>query len=147
MASNKKATKDKVCTKFEESLVQAMVRDDIKSQRQAYKASLYKSDTMLPTTMDAKASIILRRVHVKARYEELQNTIIKAVEKRAIFTVESILIDLKAILDRNVSVDDKIALETLKTAGKHLGMFIDKQELIVTKLPKIVLTRGKVDKT
>jgi hypothetical protein len=65
---------------------------------------------------------------VKLRYDELRAKVTKELEEDSVFTIKGLLECMKDILDRNIGEDDKIALETIKTAGKHLGMFVDKVE-------------------
>lgn len=110
------------------------------SQRQAYKEA-YSTKNWKVENIDSKASTLLKNEKVRARYDELHDKVAEMAEKECLFTVESVLRDLKDILDRNKEVDDKLSHEVLKTAGKHLGMFIDKLEVKVKEMPEIKITK------
>jgi len=98
MAANRKTNK---LTIKEESLVQAMLVED--SQRKAMIASLYSTDNAKPETIDNKASAILRKPHVKARYDELRARAIKEAEEEGIFTVKQVLKEIKDLLDTKIT--------------------------------------------
>ena len=124
MPSNKK---DRKPTMMEESLIQAMLIEG--NQRKALIASDYATDNMKPSTLDNTAYKILNRPHVKARYEELHKKVRQKAEDKAIFTVEGLLNDLKALIDRNKKNDDKLALDGIKVGMKHMGMLKEKLEV------------------
>lgn len=98
-----------------------------KSQFEAYKTA-YNATNMQESTIREKASRLMAQDNIGARYSQLKDKITDNAEKKAIFTVEGVLIDLKELIDRNKNIDDRVALEGLKTAAKHLGMLIDKTE-------------------
>lgn len=98
-----------------------------KTQYEAYRIA-YNTDKMKVATIRRKACEEMEKPHVYARFNELQTAIRKQAEEKAIFTAESTLKTLKDIIDRNLGEDDKTALDGIKTAMKHLGMFIDKVE-------------------
>jgi len=112
-------------TDKQEKYVQGLLKG--LSQRQAYKAA-YNAKNMKDNTIDRKASEILKKDYVKARYDVLRGKVVQMAEDKAIFTVESVLNDLKDIIDKNKGKDDRVALDGIKTAMKHLGMLTDKVE-------------------
>lgn len=93
----------------------------------AYRKS-YDIKNMSDKTINEKASLMMNNDKVRARVNELRGKVIARAEEKAIFTVESILNDIKELIERNKEKDDRVALEGLKTAAKHLGMFVDKVE-------------------
>lgn len=112
-------------TDKQERFVQELIKGN--SQREAYKIA-YDAENMKDNTIDRKAYEIANKDYVKARIDELRGKIVAKAEEKAIFTVESILNDIKELIERNKEKDDRVALEGLKTAAKHLGMFVDKVE-------------------
>ena len=96
--------------KFVQNLLQGM------SQREAYKNS-YNAENMLDKTIDNKASKLLKKDEVAARYKELlddmkQTAVMSAFEKRMIlrqiaFDIES----SKADRIRAIDTDNKMAGE------------------------------------
>ena len=128
-------------TKFEESLVQAMLT--ARSQREAYKMSLYKSDKMSDEHIDREASVILARPMVAQRLEELQGKVRQKAEEQALLSATDVLRKIQELIDRNEGKDDRTALNGLIAYGKHHKLFTEKQEVAITELPKIVVKRGK----
>jgi len=119
------ARKNKLTDK-QEKFVQNLLLGQ--SQREAYKNS-YNANKMKDNTIDRRASEIANKSEVKARLDELHGKVRQKAEDKAIFTAEGILQDLRDLIDRNKINDDKTALDGIKTAMKHLGMFIDKVEV------------------
>ena len=113
-------------TDKQEAFVQALLILGT-SQREAYKIG-YPNTKMKDKTIDECASRMFKKHKVNARYNELHDKIVAMAEKKAIFTVEGVLNDLKELIERNKNEDDKLALDGLKTAMKHLGMLTDKVE-------------------
>lgn len=95
-----------------------------KSQREAYKEA-YNCENMTDKSIDENACKLANDTKVVSRVKELQ----EKVTKRAIWSVEEILKDIKAIaLDPEAKRLEK--LKALELGGKHLGMFTDKVEAI-----------------
>lgn len=117
---------DGVLTAKEESLVQAMLIEG--SQRKAMIASEYSTENMKPETIDNKASAILRKPHVKARFDQLKARLIKKVEEEGLFTATDVLKKIHDIVVANEKEDPKTALKGLELYGKHLKLFTDKVE-------------------
>ncbi len=124
MASNKK---DRALTDKEESLVQAMLVED--SQRKAMIASDYATDNMKPETIDNQVSKILKKPHVHARYEELKGKLVKKAEEEGILSATEVLRKLTDLIIRNEGVDDRVALDGIKTYAKKHGLLTEKVEV------------------
>lgn len=112
-------------THKQEKFILAVVEG--KTQADAYRHA-YNASNMSADTIINKASKLMARDDIRARYNELRAKVVERAENKAIFTVESILIDLKELIERNKNTDDRVALEGMKTVAKHLGMFVDKIE-------------------
>lgn len=124
-------------TDKQEKFVQGLLKG--LSQRQAYKES-YNASNMKDNTIDRKAYGIMQKDYVRARYNELHDKVVQRAEEKAIFTVESILKELSDLIARNKEEDDRVALDGIKTAMKHLGMLTDKVEHSgEIKLPNITI--------
>jgi phage terminase small subunit len=81
-------------TQKQEKFVQGLIKG--LSQRQAYKAS-YDAENMSDSTVDSKASILLKNGKVRARFEQLNNKVIKRTEEKAIITAEEIIKEIVGI--------------------------------------------------
>ncbi len=114
-------------TDKQEAFVQALLIPNT-SQRDAYRIA-YPNTNMKDKTIDEAASRLFNNSKINARYHELHDKVVEMAEKKAIFTVESVLLDLKELIDRNKEEDDRVALDGIKTAMKHLGMLVDKKEI------------------
>lgn len=110
----------------QELLVQECING--KTQFEAYKIA-YNASRMKEQTIRTKAAEEMNKPYVKQRYDELRSKIRDNAEKKSIFTVEGILTDLKELIDRNKTTDDRIAIDGIKTAMKHLGLLADKVEV------------------
>jgi len=94
------------------------------SQREAYKQA-YNTDKMTDKTIDEESCRLASDYKVSARIKELTDVVVE----RAIWSVEEILKDIKAIaLDPDAKRFEK--LKALELGGKHLGMFTEKIEAI-----------------
>ena len=134
---------DRKLTKYEESLVHAMLT--AKSQRDAYKKSLYKSDKMTDEQIDVEACRILARPNVALRLEELQEQLREHAVEKCLLSAEDILNDIletrQTCKDNMLKTDsegnqivDGAALNGRNKAnellGKHLKLFTDKVESV-----------------
>ena len=86
--------------RYEDSLIRQILKG--LSQRQAFKASLYKSDSMPDDRIDTKASAILKREHVKSRLSQLQKKLKDKLDEEAIITVADVLIQIKSLLETDI---------------------------------------------
>ena len=127
-------------TDKQEAFVQALLIPDT-SQREAYKIG-YPNTKMKDKTIDEAASRLFNNSKINARYHELHDKVVAIAEKKAIFTVEGLLTDLKDIIDRNMSEDDRVSLDAIKTGMKYMGMLTDKVEHSgEIKMPIIKITK------
>ncbi len=124
-------------TDKQEAFIQAMLIPDT-SQREAYRIA-YPNTKMKDKTVDEAASRLYNDGKINARYNELRDKLIKKAENKSIITALGLLTDLKDIIDRNKSEDDRVALDAIKTGMKHLGMLTEKVELEVKEMPKIII--------
>lgn len=98
--------------KFVQNLLQGM------SQREAYKNS-YNAENMLDKTIDNKASKLLKKDEIAARYKELldemkQTAVMSAFEKRMILR--------QIATDKGTSTQDKI--RAIDTDNKMAGEYV-----------------------
>ncbi|MCP4392879.1 MAG: hypothetical protein GY804_01200 [Alphaproteobacteria bacterium] len=128
----------KKLTDKQEAFVQALLIPNT-SQREAYKKA-YNASRMKDGTIDNKASLLLKKEQIRARYDQLRDRLVHKAEDKAIITALGLLTDLKDIIDRNKTADDRVALDAIKTGMKHLGMLTDK--VVVTEEVVIV---GDID--
>ena len=115
---------DKLTNK-QEAFVQNLVKGD--KQREAYKKA-YNAVNMKESTIDERASRLIRECKISARYNELREKVIASAEKKVIITVEEILTELKNIAfskkDKEIRTGDR--LKAMELAGKHLAMYTDR---------------------
>jgi len=134
------ADKNKGPTKLtdkQERFVMAVIEG--KSQSDAFRLA-YDTSKYTEKSIHERASAMMANVKVKSRYEELHGKIRDKAEKKAIFTVEGVLNDMKELIERNKGEDDRVAIDGLKTVMKHLGMLTDKLELSgEIKMPTIII--------
>lgn len=96
---------------YEESLVRAFIKLD--NQREAYKASLYKSDVMSNEIIDRKASAVLARPRVKEKLEKLKKKASERLDEKAILEVADVLQEVRDLLKTNIS--DVAEVKTIAT--------------------------------
>lgn len=84
----------------QEKFVQELIKG--KSQREAYKAA-YNAKNMADNTIDVKASQLLKKDKVRARYEQLRGKVIKRTEEKAIITAEEIIKEITSIAKDDIS--------------------------------------------
>ncbi len=120
-------------TDKQEAFVQAMLVPNT-SQRAAYKKA-YPNINMKESTIDSKASILMKSDKVKARFDDLKGKLRAKAEEEGILTAADVLKKVHDIILRNERADDKTALKALETYGKSLGIWIDtvevKNEIVV----------------
>lgn len=76
----------------QESFVQELIKG--KSQRESYKAAGYKTDRMSEKTIDEAACRLMKNSKVLARYEELNDRLIKEAEDECIVDGKRVLKEL-----------------------------------------------------
>ena len=87
-------------TAKQEKFVQELIKG--KSQREAYKAA-YNAENMADNTIDVKASQLLKKDKIRARYEQLRGKVIKRTEEKAIITAEEIIKEIASIAKDDIS--------------------------------------------
>ena len=110
-------------TNKQEGFVQSLLKG--KTQRQAYKDN-YNAKNMADVTIDVKACELLVVGKVKARHAQLQGRTRDRVEEQGLLTATDILRKMEELIKRNENIDDRIALDGLKTYGKQYSLFTDK---------------------
>lgn len=136
MNKNKEPTR---LTDKQERFCIAIAKGD--KQSDAYKGA-YNAVNMTDKTIIEKASKLMAQDNIRARCEELRSKVVAHMEKEAIFTVESVLNDIKELIERNKETDDRVALEGMKTVAKHLGMFVERVEHSgKIEMPTIVISK------
>ena len=98
----------------QEKFVQELIKG--KSQREAYKKA-YNAKNMKDTTIDVKASQLLKTDKVRVRYEQLRGKVVKRAEEKAIITAEEVLRGIA-----NIAKDDiknYLSFKTVQTIVKH----------------------------
>lgn len=97
-------------TAKQEKFVQELIKG--KSQREAYKIA-YNAKNMKDTTIDVKASQMLKADKVRVRYEQLRGKVVKRAEEKAIITAEEVL---KGIADiARDDIGNYLEYKTVKT--------------------------------
>lgn len=104
----------KKITLKQEKFVQELIKG--KSQRQAYKAA-YSAKNMKNTTIDSKASHLLKSDKVAARYNELRGKVVKKAEDQAIMSAVEILKEIESIANDDIS--NYLDFRTEKTIIGH----------------------------
>jgi len=128
-----------VLTRNQEGFVQSLLKG--LSQRKAYKAN-YKCKTMSDKTIDEAASRLFHNSKVNARFHELNDKLMEKAEQEGLLSATDVLRKINELILRNEKRDDKVALEALKTYGKHHKLFTDKIEHSgEIKLPTIKITK------
>ena len=109
------------------------------SQREAYKQA-YNAENMQPDTIDKRASEIASKGEIKGRLKELQQEY-ASENKLTVDWVRNQLIEVaerclqqKQVLENGeptgeYKFEHNGANRSLELLGKHLGMFIEKQEI------------------
>ena len=109
------------------------------SQREAYRQA-YNAENMNEHSIDCKASELYRKVEIKARLKELQEEY-KEDNKITVEWVRDKLVEVaerclqeKPVLENGEPTGEyrfehNGANRSLELLGKHLGMFIEKQEV------------------
>jgi hypothetical protein len=112
-------------TDKQEGFVMSLIQGD--SQRQAYIAN-YNTENMTDKTIDELACRLFANVKVRARYDELKDALVEKAEEEGLLTAIDLLKKLAKLIERNEDIDDRVALDGIKTYGKHHGTFADKIE-------------------
>ena len=110
-------------TNKQEGFVQSLLKG--KTQRQAYKDN-YNAENMADTTIDEEACKMLASPKVATRHAQLQGRTRARVEEQGLLTATDILRKMEELIKRNENIDDRIALDGLKTYGKQYSLFTDK---------------------
>ena len=110
-------------TNKQEGFVQSLLKG--KTQRQAYKDN-YNAKNMADTTIDEEACKMLASPKVATRHAQLQGRTRARVEEQGLLTATDILRKMEELIKRNENIDDRIALDGLKTYGKQYSLFTDK---------------------
>lgn len=100
--------------RYEDSFIREIMKG--LSQRQAFKASLYKSDVMADETIDVQAYKVLQRPHVALRLEELKQKAKDKLDKEAIISVTDVLLQIKSLLETDIT--DIADITTVATVEK-----------------------------
>lgn len=111
------------------------------SQREAYKEN-YNCENMSDKTIDEAACRLLANSKVNTRWIELTTKVREKAEEEGLLTAIDVLRKMSELIERNEYVDDRIALNGLKTYGKHHKLFTDKVEVAVTEMPDVLVKRG-----
>jgi len=108
---------------------EGFVQDLIKGckQNQAYKNN-YNAENMTEKTIVEKASKLLAKDNVRARYDELHDKVIQKAEAEGLLSATEVLKKLNELILRNEGKDDKTALNGIIAYGKHHKLFTDKVE-------------------
>jgi len=126
-------------TRNEEGYVQSRLQGI--SQRQSYKDN-YKCAKASDKNIDERACRLEKKPKVKARLDELMGKVMKKAEEEGLLSATDVLRKINELILRNEKKDDKVALEALKTYGKHHKLFTDKVEHSgEIKLPTIKITK------
>jgi len=123
-----------------EGFLQSLRKGD--SQRQAYKDN-YNAENMTDKTIDEEACKLLALPKVNTRYREMMMELREKANEEGLMSATEVLRKLNELIVRNEEEDDRVALDGLKTYGKHHGLFTDKIELEVTKMPAIRIIKGE----
>lgn len=123
--------------KFVLAVVEGMTQAD------AYRHA-YNAENMLDNTIINKASKLMARDDIRARYDELINKVRKSAEDKAIVTVEDVLqsiLKIRSVCMQTLPITNKQgdvvgetvldttgALKANEMLGKTLKMFTDKVE-------------------
>ena len=99
-----------------------------KSQREAYKLN-YDCKIMSDKIIDETACRLLAKDKVNARYKELMGALREKAQEEGLLTATDVLRKVVELIERNENVDDKTALDGLKTYAKRFQLFNDKIEL------------------
>ena len=92
---------------------------------EAYRLS-YDAENCKPETVNSKASILLARVDIRARLEEIQ----KPVRERAEISLESHLNRLKHLSDMAEAAEQySSAIKAEESRGKASGLYTEKKEI------------------
>ena len=120
------AAKADTVTKQQEAYIQALLLND--SQRTAYRKAYPKSIKWTDNTTDVRASKLYHTDKVFIRFNELNDAMKKKAEEEGLLSRIDVLKKLNDLIIRNEEVDDRVALDGLKTYGKHHSLFNDKIE-------------------
>lgn len=128
-------------TDKQETFVLEVVKGN--SQFEAYKTA-YNATNMKDDTVYNKASKLMARDDIRARYNELMDKVRKSAEDKAIVTVEDVLqsiLKIRSVCMQEIPITDKQgkqvgatvldttgALKANEMLGKTLKMFTDKLE-------------------
>jgi len=104
----------KKITLKQEKFVQELIKG--KTQRQAYKAA-FNAKNMKNTTIDSKASNLLKSDKVAARYNELRGKVVKKAEEQAVMSAVEILKEIESIAKDDIS--NYLDFRTEKTLIGH----------------------------
>lgn len=112
-----------------------------KSQRQAYRAA-YNAKNMKDSTVDEKASRLLAKDKVRARYDELRGKVVAAAEEKGVASAVQVLEELTRIalgtkgfpsytadggeVEKKPNLSAR--LKALELLGKNWALFTDKTE-------------------
>lgn len=125
-------------TDKQEKFVQGLLRG--LSQRQAYKES-YNAKNMKDNTIDRRASELFNKGVIKARYDQLHKKLAQKAEEEGLLSATDVLRKLTELIIRNENIDDRVALDGIKTYAKKHGLLTEKVEVTVKEMPEIKLSK------
>ena len=127
-------------TDKETKFINELLKPDV-SQREAYKRS-YNAENMSDATIDVKACNLLKKDKIRVRYEQMRQRLEQKAQEEGLLSATDVLKGIADLYYRNKGEDDKVALDALKTYGKHHALFTDKVEHSgEIKLPQIKIVR------
>jgi phage terminase small subunit len=92
---------------------------------EAYRTA-YDAENCKPETINSKASLLLGKVEIRARLEEIQ----KPIRERAEITLESHLERLKHLSNMAETAEQySAAIKAEESRGKASGLYVDKKEV------------------
>lgn len=101
-------------TQKQEKYVQGLIKG--KTQREAYKDA-YNAKNMNNNTIDSKASLLFKQDKVRARYNQLNDKVIKRTEEKAIITAEEIIKGIASIAKDDIR--NYLEFKTVKTIVEY----------------------------
>ena len=125
------------------------------NQTEAYKASGYTWETMLPETVNQEASRLACSPHISARVQELKDKIIAAIVSKTSWTQEKLIGKAEISYDGAIEAKQYSAANgALKLIGKAAGLLENRsqapvavtQVTIVLAVPDIKVVEGEVVK-